>query len=149
MNCSNINGYNAFFVPAYDVVATTLSLLRHAESAPNASSLLAARTHETMMPLSAHCGIVATCVYKLVSRVCNRLLAAQALLTATDKDVVNARIATGTLMPPSDDGETEVSVHVYVSSFNLPYLFFHLVTIYNIPREEGVDPGQNGLYGCF
>ncbi|KAJ4146069.1 hypothetical protein LMH87_004899 [Akanthomyces muscarius] len=166
---SQFNGYNAFFVPAFDIVATTLSLLTVAESSPNATTLLTARTHETMIPFSGQCGIIATCIDKLVSRVCDispqgwgyhdalpsyatvrgRLHAAQALLKNADQDTVNTSIATGTLTLPLDDGEAEVPLHTYVTSFNMSYLFFHLVTAYNILRKEGVELGKNGYMLVF
>lgn len=169
MACSQFNGYNAFFVPAFDIVATALSLLTVAESSPKATLLLTARTHETMIPFSGQCGIIATCIDKLVSRVCGissqgwsyhdalpsyttvreRLLAAQALLKNADPDAVNTRIATGTLMLPSDHGEAEVPLHTYVSSFNMSYLFFHLVTAYNILRKEGVELGKSDYMLVF
>lgn len=159
------NGYNAFFVPAADVVSTTLSFLTHAESSssPASSTLLEARTHPDMLPFRAHCAIVATCVDKLVSRVCGtsahgwgyhdsdltsyaalrtRLEAALRLLRDADPAAVSARIATGTLMLPGDDGEEEVPLHVYVSAFNMSYQYFHMVTAYNILRKEGVPLGK-------
>ncbi|OAR00163.1 hypothetical protein LLEC1_01990 [Akanthomyces lecanii] len=160
---SQFNGYNAFFVPAFDIVATTLSLLTVAKSSPNAVLLPTARTHETMIPFSSHCGIIATCIDKLVSRVCGTspqgwgyhdplpsyATCGNALLKSADQDAVNTRIATGILLLPSEDGETEVPLHTYVSSFNMSYLFFHLVTAYNILRKEGVELGKNDYMLVF
>ncbi|KAJ6780279.1 hypothetical protein PWT90_08467 [Aphanocladium album] len=165
------NGYNVFFVPAADVVTTALSLLARAESSPSSATLLAARTHETMITLQQHLAIIATCVDKLVARTCGtpaqgwgyfddglttyvalraRLEAAVALLKNADKDVVNARVASGGLMLPNGDGgEDEVPLHVYVSSFNVSYLYFHLVTAYNILRKEGVELGKKDYMVCF
>lgn len=167
MSHTQFNGYNAFFVPAHDILTTLLTLLAHASTSPvPEATILASRTNTTSQPLPYHAGVVALTVDRLVSRVCGvpshgwiyrdtslttlaavreRVEAALAMLRAADKDVVNQRCAEGMLMLPDDDaegGQSEVPVHVYVSSFNLTYQWFHLVKVYDLLVMAGVEIGK-------
>lgn len=68
------------------------------------------------------------------------------VLKNADKETVMERVAHGAVLLPTGTGEeTEaVPVNVFVSSFSMSYLYFHLVTAYNI---LGCGIGQGGLYG--
>lgn len=168
---SQLTGYNAFFAPASDILTTLTTLLSLAESSPQASALLGARTHATMLPLSFQFSVACTTVDKIISRVCGvdpqgwpyddasldsypairaRLAAAQALLRGADEELVNMRCKEGTISLPNEDGSrTDTPVSVWLSAFALPNMYFHLGTAYNILRGQGLELGKGVYLGAF
>ena len=163
-----LTAYSACILVACDAIATLNILLDKAQASPNADSLPNARIHESMEPLTFQVRTACDTVDKLVSRTMGtpragwhddklvgykdmrqRLGAARRLLDAVDTDAFNVR-ANGILSLPSEQGGTEDTwAHVYITSFNLPNLFFHVVTAYNILRAHGVPLGKTDYLYAF
>lgn len=160
--------YGCSIAVAKDALRTLTSILKKAEGSLSASSLPSARIYPDMQPLSFQ--IQQTCMQaaKLVTRTTDaelpdwvydelktfkdmylRIDMTQEILAGADEDVVNKRVV-GTISLPTEAGGTEeASTHAWIFSYNLPNLYFHLVTAYDILRKEGIPLGKQDYLEAF
>ncbi|KAH8777605.1 hypothetical protein F5883DRAFT_236079 [Diaporthe sp. PMI_573] len=153
-------------------IKTLSHLLDRVETStsPTPESLLAARLHPTMLPLSFQIHFAADLATKMVARLEGvepqdlgswdtlktvadaraRLDAAAATLASADADKIASRMdetiqyGRGPGKPPG-----EMKARDYAAGYSLPNIFFHVTTAYNILRKEGVELGKGDFLGPF
>jgi hypothetical protein len=165
---TELTGYSAFFWPVKSALNALKIMLRKAQNAPNAASLPSARLYEDMQPLTFQIHVVCDTIDKMVFRTTgsarlkwtddmstfedmqNRIAAAEARLDSASQHTVN-KTANETIALPGDEGDNtvDVPIHLLMSAFTLPTLFFHVVTAYGILRKEGVPLGKSDYIGPF
>ncbi|PHH91527.1 hypothetical protein CDD83_130 [Cordyceps sp. RAO-2017] len=151
--------YDATIVMVQHCVESVKCILQKGEAAPNAASLLEARIHEDMLPLSFQVHMVTSLSEKVLANLLGRepmklennfktfddmykrIAVVSEVLAKADRDTINGR-----------DGQTvkfdmgpkavEISTLGYVNGVVLPNILFHLTTAYDILRKEGVPLGK-------
>ncbi|KAE8416988.1 hypothetical protein BDV36DRAFT_258488 [Aspergillus pseudocaelatus] len=155
-------------IPVVQAILNSLShILHQAGQHPNATTLLAARLHEDMYPLTDQVRIATQFSENLVARLTGREPAMfdgspttfaecyeriETVLKASneaDKDVVNqhADVVATTKMGP--EKAVDMTAAAYAHSVALPNIYFHLTTAYGILRKEGVPLGKRDYYVGF
>ncbi|PLB36924.1 DUF1993 domain-containing protein [Aspergillus candidus] len=146
---------------AQQALSTLSHILKTAEkSHPDPASLPSARLHPDMQPLSFQVHIATFMSMKLAARLTlqdppaplennlttidsmqERIKTVQDILDAVPAGDVNAK-AEEIKSTPLGPKEVEISGAEYARVFNLPNIYFHLVTAYGILRKEGVPLGK-------
>ncbi|KAJ5281215.1 hypothetical protein N7478_006587 [Penicillium angulare] len=159
--------YDGTIAVVQKLLKTLSHILHQAEQRPDADSLLTARLHEDMYPLTDQIRIVAQYSENLVARLTGReplkfegspLTFAkfyeriEAVLKSAgeaDKDVVNqhADVLTPTAVGP--DAMVDMSGAAYAHTVVLPNVYFHVATAYGILRKAGVPIGKRDYYVGF
>lgn len=165
---TELTGYSAFFSPVKSALDALKIMLKKAEEAPNASSLPSARLYEDMQPLTFQVFVICDTIDKMVFRTTgsarsewpddlstfegmqNRIAGAEARLASASEDTVN-KTTNETIALPADEGDNtvDVPIHLLMTGFSLPTVFFHVVTAYGILRKEGVPLGKEDYIGPF
>lgn len=125
-------------------------------------SLLAARLHPDMLPLSFQFHFTADTAIKLVARLEGvepesigswdslktvadaraRLDAAAARLAAADADKISSRRDEMVTYGRGAGKTGSLRARDYATAYSLPTIFFHATTAYSILRKEGVELGK-------
>ncbi|PKY01188.1 hypothetical protein P168DRAFT_293025 [Aspergillus campestris IBT 28561] len=146
---------------AQQALSTLSYILKTAEkSHPDPASLPTASLHPDMQPLSFQVHIATFMAMKLAARLTlqdppaalennlttidnmqARIKTVKDILDAVPAEEVNAKaeVIKSTLLGPK---EVEISGAEYARVFNLPNIYFHVVTAYGILRKEGVPLGK-------
>ncbi len=167
MASSQFAPYNAFYGPVKCGLESLSAILKKGQESPNAASLPSARLIDDMQPLTFQVFAVCNSVDRLVSRTMGaertrfednmktfedmqaRIADAQALLASASEDVVNGK-ANDTVALPTEEGAMEdFPIHLFVSTFCLPNLSFHVSIAYAILRKEGVKLGKDDYLSPF
>lgn len=170
MSPSPFSAYTAIYGPAKCALAALSAILKKGEQASNAASLPSARLAEDMHPLTFQVYAVSHAVDRLVTRTTKaaprealfadsmktfedmqRAIAdALALLASASEDVVNAN-ADGTVPLPTEEGGPmeNYPIHMVMSNYALPNLYFHVSIAYAILRKEGVELGKSDYITPF
>lgn len=159
--------YDGTILVNQGILKTLSSILHQGEDHPNAKTLLGARLHEDMYPLSDQIRLATQFSENLVARLTGRkpvtfegkpttfaecyerIETVLKALNEADKDVVNQRadVAEATQMGPQK--EVDMSAATYAHVIVLPNIYFHLTTAYGILRKEGVPLGKLNYYAGF
>lgn len=138
-------------------------------TSPAPESLLAARLHPDMLPLSFQFHFTADTAIKLVARLEGvepenlgswdslktvadaraRIDAAAARLAAADADKINSRRDEMVTYGRGKGKDGTLRARDYATAYSLPTIFFHTTTAYNILRKEGVDLGKKDYSVSF
>lgn len=159
--------YDGTIVVVQGIVNTLNHILRQAEQRPDAATLLEARLHEDMYPLTDQVRIVTQFSENLVARLTGRepvtferdlttfakfherIETVLKALAAADKDVVNQH---ADKLGPTQMGpglSVDMSGAAYAHTVVLPNIYFHVTTAYGILRKEGVPLGKQDFYVGF
>ncbi|GAD99919.1 hypothetical protein AOR_1_404184 [Paecilomyces variotii No. 5] len=159
--------YDGTIVVVQSILNTLSHILHQAEQRTDAISLLEARLHEDMYPLTDQVRLATQFSENLVARLTgrepvtfegkpttfsqcyDRIETVLKALKEADKNVVNKNgdvVATAKLGP---ENTAELSGAVYAQYLALPNIFFHLTTAYGILRKEGVPLGKRDYYVGF
>lgn len=150
------------------ILATLAHILTKAEQEhPDPSSLLDARLHPDMYPLTDQVRCLTQFSEYLAARLTDReptqlgakpntfaecharIETVLTTLRAADKDLVNAQ---GEAVKPTNRGplgDVDMSGAVYAHAIVLPNIYFHLATAYGILRANGVGLGKMDYYQGF
>lgn len=149
------------------IIKTMIHILHEGEKLPNADSLLTARLHEDMYPLTDQVRLVAQWSEYLAARLSGReAVKFEAPLTTfpelferletglksvaeADKDTVNSNRDVSALTPVGPGVEIPMTGAAYAHNVVLPNVYFHLNTAYGILRKEGVQIGKRDYYVGF
>lgn len=138
-------------------------------TSPTPESLLAARLHPDMLPLSFQFHFTADTAIKLVARLEGvepenigswdslktvadaraRLDAAAARLAAADADKISGRRDEMVTYGRGAGKTGSLRARDYATAYSLPTIFFHTTTAYSILRKEGVDLGKADYSASF
>ncbi|KAG8156773.1 hypothetical protein KVR01_013378 [Diaporthe batatas] len=139
-------------------------------TSPSPEALLAARLHESMLPLASQFHFVADWVVKLVARLEGtepkslgahdslktvadaraRIDAAAAVVASADAAKIASRsnelveFGMGPGKPPG-----HLKAQDYAAGYSLPNIYFHVTTAYNILRKEGIELGKRDFIAPF
>lgn len=160
--------YDSTIAVTQGILNTLTHILTKAEqSHPDPSSLLNARLHPDMYPLTDQVRCLANFSEFLAARLTDRepaqlgskpntfaecherIETVLSTLRAADKDLVNAQ---GEAVKPTNRGplgEVDMSGAVYAHTIVLPNIYFHLATAYGILRAQGVQIGKMDYYQGF
>ncbi|KAK1251778.1 hypothetical protein MKX07_007257 [Trichoderma sp. CBMAI-0711] len=159
--------YDATVPLAQNALKALTSILKKGEAAPNGASLLNARIHPDMLPLTFQVKMVTDTTTKLVARLTGtephawegevetyadcyaRIAKAEEILASASKDVINQRQGETVNVGMGSLGTFAMSGPNYVNGYVLPNIFFHLSTAYNILRKEGVPLGKADYITSF
>lgn len=159
--------YDASITVAKDALQSLTDILKVAEASPQAATLLAARIHENMLPLSFQISSVTDIAQKLVARTSGtepltlegkaetfesafaRIAVVQDVLEKADKDLINGRVGEIVTLGLGPGKSAQMPSGSYALAYTLPNLFFHLVTAYDILRKEGVELGKKHYQTAF
>ncbi|PYI06222.1 hypothetical protein BO78DRAFT_397406 [Aspergillus sclerotiicarbonarius CBS 121057] len=155
-------------IPVMQSILNSLShILCQAEKRPDATSLLEARLHEDMYPLTDQVRLTAQFSENVVAKLTGRdpvvfegkpttyaecyerIETVLEVLGKADKDIVNQH---SDIVSPSNVGPKvtmDVSGAVYAHTMAMPNIYFHLTTAYDILRKEGVPLGKRDYYAGF
>ncbi|CAL5874318.1 uncharacterized protein PFLUO_LOCUS8614 [Penicillium psychrofluorescens] len=159
--------YDGTIAVAQSTLGSLSHILRQAEQHPNASTLIEARLHSDMYPLSDQIRIVTQFSENLAAKLTGRepvtfernlttfakcherIETVLKALNAADKDVVNqhAEILGPTQVGPEQT--VQMAGAAFAHTVALPNIYFHLVTAYGILRKEGVPVGKRDYYVGF
>ena len=157
---SAITLYDASVPIVQNSIAALSAILKKAESAPNAASMVDARIHPDMLPLSFQVHFATDLAQKMLARLTGnepaklendfktfadfqaRVDETQALLAKADKDVINKRAGETVPLGLGPGKTVNILGTNYVDAYSLPNIFFHVTTAYNILRKEGVPLGK-------
>lgn len=154
--------YEASVVVCKDVLASLSAILDKVEASPMANTMADARIHPEMLPFNFQIYNITTLSEKMVARLSGaelkeysldncktmadfraRIAEAQAELDAADKATINAReredvpIGLGKGTP-----DQHIESWAYVHGWAIPNIYFHLTTVYDIARKEGLELGK-------
>lgn len=156
-------------IGAIKVVSHLLDKVEQSTS-PSPETLLAARLHPTMLPLSFQFHFTADTAIKMAARLEGvepedigswdtvktvadaraRIDAAAARLASVSADKVSSRRdETVTYGRGRDKPPGEVRARDYATGYSLPTIFFHTTTAYNILRKEGIEIGKSDYAVSF
>ncbi|KAJ9303071.1 hypothetical protein DTO271G3_445 [Paecilomyces variotii] len=159
--------YDGTIVVLQGILNSLSHILHQAEQRPDASSLLEARLHEDMYPLTDQIRLATQFSENVAARLTDwepvifegkpatfaqcyqRIETVLKVLNEADKNVVNQHgdiVATTKLGP---ERTVEMSGATYAHIVALPNVFFHLITAYGILRKEGVPLGKRDYYTGF
>lgn len=163
--------YGASFVVAKDALSALTVILKKGEQFPQAANLPSARLYDDMKPLAFQVYSACNSARKLVSNILGtdlssawgdnyedlvtfgdmhaRIARAQELLASADVEAVNERASGTVSMATNKFGTVELAATAFVSSHNLPYMFFFVVTAYGILRKQGVALELGDYLGPF
>jgi hypothetical protein len=159
--------YDATIPVARNALKSLTNVLKKGEAAPNGASLLAARIHEDMLPLTFQVFMVTDTSTKIASRLqgvephawegnietyadCySRITKAEEILAAADKDLINKRQTELVPLGLGSRGTVNITGADYTNGHFLPTIFFHLTTAYDILRKEGIPLGKADYTGPF
>jgi hypothetical protein len=159
--------YDGTIVVVQGIVNTLYHILRQAEQCPNAGTLLEARLHKDMYPLTDQVRLVTQFSENLAARLASRepvtferdlttfakfyerIETVLKVLGDADKDLVNrhADIVGATQMGP--ETWVDMSGATYAHTIAIPNIYFHVTTAYGILRKEGVPLGKQDYYFGF
>lgn len=159
--------YDGAVLPARASVKCLRHLLTVASQQPASESLLAARLHQDMRPLTFQTHIATGMTRKLLVRLTGRpqpdfednlasyrdifarIDEVEQDLSRVDQELVGARAehVAPTQMGPGR--VLEISSMQYAHAAALPTIFFHVSIIYAIMRKEGVPLGKRDLIESF
>ncbi|KAH6605832.1 hypothetical protein Trco_004985 [Trichoderma cornu-damae] len=152
--------YDATIPMARRSLKSLTEVLKTGEAAPNAASLLAARIHPDMRPLSFQVQTVAGLSTRLAALLqgleyqpsegevttfadCYALIAkAEEKLAAADRDLINQLQNDMVNLDTGSTGSFQITGTQFADGYILPNLFFHLCAAYNILRKEDVPLGK-------
>ncbi|PTB69080.1 hypothetical protein BBK36DRAFT_1113045 [Trichoderma citrinoviride] len=159
--------YDATIPLAQNALKALTNILKLGEAAPNGASLLSARIHPDMLPLTFQVKMVTDTTTKLAARLTGtephawegeietyadcyaRIAKAEEILAAASKDVVNQRQNELVNVGMGSLGTFAMTGGNYANGYVLPNIFFHLSTAYNILRKEGVPLGKKDYLTPF
>ncbi|KAL7951670.1 hypothetical protein V8C42DRAFT_304823 [Trichoderma barbatum] len=159
--------YDATVPLAKNALNALTSILKAGEASPVASTLLAARIYDDMLPLVFQVKMVTDTSAKIVARLTGvephawegevesfadcyaRIAKAEEILATADKDIINQRQNELVSVGMGSAGTFQMSGANYINGYVLPNLFFHLTTAYNILRKEGVPLGKKHYITSF
>ena len=159
--------YDATIPLAQNALKALTNILKLGEAAPNGASLLSARIHPDMLPLTFQVKMVTDTTTKLAARLTGtephawegeietyadcyaRIAKAEEILATADKDVINKRQNELVTLGMGSAGTFEMPGAHYLNGYALPNVFFHLSTAYNIMRKEGVPLGKQAYLESF
>ncbi|KAL4778620.1 hypothetical protein BJX76DRAFT_342799 [Aspergillus varians] len=156
-------------ITVVQAILTTLThiLQKATQSHPIPTTLLGARLHEDMYPLSDQVRCLTDFSSYLVARLTDRdpvplgskpttfdecyarIETVRKALSEADRDVVNQQ---GRTVKPTNRGplgQIDMSGAVYAHTVVIPNIYFHLTTAYGILRKEGVPLGKLDYYEGF
>lgn len=135
------------------------SIVKKAESQPNAEALLSATLFEGMLPFSWQIYNVCDVASRGLARASNveppkmektptyadmhaRIAEVQEMLKKADESTINGRAAEEVTIGLGPGKMGKVLTADYIPGYTLPNLFFHISMAYAILRKEGVDIGK-------
>ncbi|KAE8449826.1 hypothetical protein EG329_007303 [Mollisiaceae sp. DMI_Dod_QoI] len=159
--------YDGTIMVVQGILGSLSHILHKAEQRLNASTLLEARLHEDMYPLTDQVRLATQFSENMVARLTGRepvtfegtpttfakcyerIDTVLKALNEADKNVVNEHgdILGITKMGP--EKTVEMSGAAYAHSITIPNIYFHLTTAYGILRKEGVPLGKLDYYVGF
>lgn len=152
---------------ALDVLDSLSAVLNKGEAHPNSASLPDARIYEDMLPLRAQIFILTDLCIKVAAGLTSqepsvqqknlktfadfqaRIEQARVALEKCDKDTVNTRDGEKLTIGLLPGEEAEMTGRTYITGYITPTLYFHLTTVYNIMRNEGVPLGKMAFFDLF
>ncbi|KAM3514687.1 hypothetical protein MY11210_001658 [Beauveria gryllotalpidicola] len=152
---------------AIEALDTSTVILKKAETAPNSASFLQARIHEDMLPLSFQVHFMSGCCTKLASRLLGeeppktednlksfadfyaRIAETRAVLEKLDRETINSRATEPVTFSLGPGKPAQANGVIYCTGYAIPNIYFHLMTIYNILRKEGVALGKVDFLRVF
>jgi len=159
--------YDSTIVVVQGILKTLTHILHEAEKRPNASTLLEARLHEDMYPLTEQIRIATQYSENLIARLTvrepvtfdrdlttfakcfERIETVLKAFNEAEKDVVNGQ---ADVLSPTQLGPKytiQMSAAGYAHTVVLPNVYFHVTTAYGILRKEGVPIGKRDFYAGF
>lgn len=160
--------YDSTIAITQGILTTLTHILTKAEQEhPNPSSLLDARLHPDMYPLTDQVRCLTQFSEYLSARLTDReatqlgskpntfaecharIEGVLQTLRGADRDLVNAQ---GEAVKPTSRGplgDVDMSGAVYAHAVVLPNIYFHLATVYGILRAQGVRVGKMDYYQGF
>ncbi|KAM0466186.1 hypothetical protein ACHAPV_001141 [Trichoderma viride] len=159
--------YDATIPVAKSALKSLYNVLKKGEAAANGASLLSAKIHENMLPLTFQVYMVTDTSSKIASRLqgiephawegnietyddCfSRIAKAEEILAAADKELINKRQNETVPLGLGSRGTVNIPGVVYTNGHFLPTIFFHLTTAYDILRKEGVPLGKTDYVEPF
>lgn len=159
--------YDVSILPILRNLATTQSTLRKAQESTLAPTLPQSRLIDDMYPLTTQIHIIADNAATVVSKITGDKPIEwvrediktfehmqDALATATqeveklDRETVNSAVGKMVGVAWSEDKPMEIKMTDYIALM-LPNMNFHVVTVYNICRKEGVELGKRDYMGAY
>lgn len=152
--------FDASVVPAKHSLESLKIILQKAESSGNATELLAARIHPDMLGLPFQIHMITNTAQQAVHRLSGttpkayddtlktfedfyaRIAEVQALVAQADKDLINSRDGSTVTIGFGPGKSADLPAAGYVNGYLVPNLFFHMTTVYNIFRMQGVPLGK-------
>ncbi|KAJ4154490.1 hypothetical protein NW754_001439 [Fusarium falciforme] len=159
--------YNSAIDLARDALVSLSQLLKIAETQPDASSLLSARLHDNMLPLTFQVFMVTDISQKIAAHATgaepltldaslNSYESMQArieevldIVGNVDEKLVNSledETRTVALDPVT---KVQMKSRDFINGYALPNVFFHLSMTYAILRKENVSIGKRDYIGSF
>lgn len=151
-----------FAISQAELALTALEgILKKGAEAPNAADLPQVRLHADMLPLAFQVHVATDIANKVVARLTgqepasnnwedlktfddfySRIAASKRALGSVSKDDINASTEKTVPLGMGPGKNLDVSGFTYVTAYGLPNIYFHVVTVYNILRKEGVALGK-------
>ncbi|KAJ4154485.1 hypothetical protein NW754_001434 [Fusarium falciforme] len=159
--------YNSAIDLAKGSLVSLSQLLKTAEAQPDASSLLSARLHGNMLPLTFQVFMVTDLSQKIAAHTTGtepltldanlttfesmqaRIQQVLEIIGKVDEKLVNS-LETETRTVSLDPAtKVQLKSRDYVNGYALPNVFFHLSMAYAILRKENVPIGKRDYLGSF
>ncbi|KAM3454974.1 hypothetical protein MY5147_008715 [Beauveria neobassiana] len=152
---------------AIEALDSLVVILKKAETAPNSASFLQAHIHEDMLPLSFQVYFITSRSIMLGSRLVGeeppkteddlksfaefyaRIAEARAALAKLDRETINSRANVPLTFGLGPGKPAHANGIIYCTGYAIPNIYFHLTTIYNILRKEGVPLGKVDFLRVF
>ncbi|KAL2151171.1 hypothetical protein VTH82DRAFT_6269 [Thermothelomyces myriococcoides] len=162
--------YDTTIATSIHALKTLLDILKKAQTHPEASTLPQARLFPDMFPLTAQILIVIKFCEQFVTHLTGRTVEESsaslheektleelielsektlALLETVSRDEVDGTAVKTTTVHLIPYGDYNVTVEQFVLTYQLPNLYFHLVTAYDILRMKGLDVGKRDYLKNF
>ncbi|KAM0525621.1 hypothetical protein ACHAPE_000330 [Trichoderma viride] len=159
--------YDATVPVAKSALKSLFNVLKKGEAASNGASLLSAKIHDDMLPLTFQVYMVTDTSSKIASRLqgiephawegkietyadCfSRIAKAEEILAAADKDLINQRQNETVPLGLGSRGTVNIPGVAYTNGHFMPTIFFHLTTAYDILRKEGIPLGKDDFIEPF
>lgn len=159
--------FDASVVPAKHSLESLKAILQKAENSGNATELLAARIHPDMLGLSFQIHMITNTCQQAVARLSGttpktyeddlktfadfyaRIAEVQDLVAQADKETINSRDESTVTIGFGPGKSADLSAGGYVNGYLVPNLFFHMTTVYNIFRMQGVPLGKRDYVGPY
>lgn len=152
--------FDASIIPAKNSLESLKNILQKAESSGNATELLAAQIHPDMLGLSFQIHMITNTCQQVAARLSGtepksyednlktfadyyaRIAEVQALVAQADRATIESRVDSTVTIGFGPGKSADLPAVGYVNGYVMPNLFFHLTTVYNIFRKEGVSLGK-------